>query len=66
MTEVEKLDLKNIRIGLNFAKEQLDEHNFNGAVEVQHVVLDRIISFLEGDHMEDNSSPDIIAPNGED
>ena len=66
MTVVEKLDLKNIRIGLDFAKSQLYEHNFNGAVEVQHVVLDRIISFLEGDHMEDSSSPDLIAPNGED
>ena len=55
--------IRRLRQGITFAKQHIEESNFNGAVVVAMAVIEQMLALIEGEDLDNVSDPDVIVYN---
>ena len=51
--------IKRLKQGIVFAKQHIEDSNFNGAVVVAMAVIEQMLALIEGEDLDDVSDPDL-------
>jgi hypothetical protein len=55
--------IRRLHQGITFAKQHIEESNFNGAVVVAMAVIEQMLALIEGEDLDNVSDPDVIVYN---